>query len=381
VFSKPDGLSHPTGDMAQGRHGHAGNGAISSRTWKENMSSIGVPSPTAGDADALLHDRFGRRLDYLRLSVTDRCNLRCSYCMPREGVAWVRRSEILSWEELHRLCLLLARRGVRKIRITGGEPLVRLGVVGFIEALRSLPGPPKLLLTTNAILLEKYVGRLFDAGVNRVNVSLDSLRPDTYSRLTGRGHLETAWRGIESAAARGFVLKLNTVIVPGVNDAEIADFVELTQRRDITVRFIEAMPFGTFSVGRRAVMSGDAILGRVRERFSIEPVDRDGAAVEELYRVPGFAGRLGIIRSHTRSFCRRCSRLRISAVGLLRTCLYAAPALDLRAALRSGAGDEEIADAVALAVRDRHADGLAAQATCESRGGSDGWRIMSRIGG
>jgi cyclic pyranopterin phosphate synthase len=381
VFSKPEGLSRRTCDMAKGRYGPAGNGAISSRTWKENMGPIGVPPPGAGDPGALLHDRFGRRLDYLRLSVTDRCNLRCSYCMPSEGVAWVRRSEILSWEEMHRLCRILAECGVRKIRITGGEPLVRLGVVSFIESLRGLPGRPKLLLTTNAVLLERYVDRLFDAGVNRVNISLDSLRRDTFRRLTGRDQLDAAWRGLEAAAARGFALKLNAVIVPGVNDSEIPDFVGLTEKRNLTVRFIEAMPFGTFSAGVAPVLSGDAILDRVRERFSIQPVGHDGAAVEELYRVPGFAGRLGIIRSHARSFCRRCSRLRISAVGLLRTCLYAEPALDLRTALRSGAGAEDIARLVAEAVRERHRDGLAAQATCGSREARGTGRSMSRIGG
>ncbi len=345
------------------------------------MSYIRVPPPTTGGSGSLLYDRFGRRLDYLRLSVTDRCNLRCSYCMPNEGVRWVSRSEVLSWEEMHRLCALLTECGVRKIRITGGEPLVRLGVVSFIEGLRGLPGPPTLLLTTNAVLLDKYVDRLFDAGINRINISLDSLRRDTFRRLTGRDQFEAARRGLEAAAARGFALKLNVVVIAGVNDCEISDFVSLAVERDLTVRFIEAMPFGGLRRNREAMLSGEAILGRIRERFSLERVIDDRAAVEELHRMPGSAGRVGIIRSHTRSFCLRCSRLRINALGRLRTCLYAEPSLDLRAALRSGAADEEIKRLVMEAVRERHWDGLTAQATSESRGRASGPRSMSRIGG
>ena len=333
----------------------------------------------ACDSGAFLSDRFGRRIDYLRLSVTDRCNLRCSYCMPTEGVPWVDRSEVLSWEEMLRLCKILSESGVRKIRLTGGEPLVRPGVVSFLARLRGLPGPPELLLTTNATLLERHLDELSDAGITRINVSLDSLQRDRFRSLTGHDLFDAAWRGIEAADARGFVLKLNVVVIAGVNEGEIPDFVELTAERHWTVRFIEAMPFDGRGGNPSDLLDGDSILGRVRKRFSIERAVHDRTAVEELYRVPGFTGRVGLIRGHTRSFCSSCSRLRVNAVGQMRTCLYAEPSLDLRALLRQGAAPEDIQRRIAETVRGRHWDGWDAQAAAEAR--TIAACSMSRIGG
>ena len=428
MFSKPEGLSRRTGDTAQGRYGRAGNGVICSRYWKENMSAIRIPNsaprggahsgrpphanespggsehagdclvgiresrvPTgsprpgdrpsassrAGKSGASLYDRFGRRIDYLRLSVTDRCNLRCIYCMPREGIDCVDRSEVLTWEEMYTLCRLLTECGLRKIRLTGGEPLVRSGVVPFLTRLRDLPGPPERLLTTNATLLEQHIDDLAEAGITRINISLDSLQRDRYRSLTGRDLLEAAWRGIDSAADRGFSVKLNVVVIAGVNGGEIADFVALTKDRDWTVRFIEAMPFDGLGGNPSDLLDGDAILRRVRDKFLVERADQDAMAVEETYRVPGFAGRIGLIRGHTRTFCGHCSRLRINAVGQMRTCLYAEPSLDLRALLRAGTPAEEMRRRIIEAVRDRHWDGWAAQEATEGRDACS----MSRIGG
>lgn len=336
-----------------------------------------VPPHGAGGSGACLYDRFGRRLDYLRLSVTDRCNMRCRYCMPAEGVPWVDRSEVLSWEEMFRLCRLLAESGVRKIRLTGGEPLVRSGVVPFLGRLRHLPGLPELALTTNATLLEEHIDQLAGVGIRRLNVSLDSLQRGCFRRLTGRDLFDSAWRGIEVAAARGFALKLNVVVMAGVNDIEIVDFVQLTRDRDFTVRFIEAMPFAGLGGRPGDLIDGEWILGRIRGQF---PVERDASytpAVEELYRIPGFAGRVGLIRSHARSFCGKCSRLRINAVGQLRTCLYGEPALDLRALLREGARDEELRRQIAETAHQRQWDGRAAQEAAACREVPS----MSRIGG
>lgn len=338
---------------------------------------ISTPSRRTCYSPTLLRDRFGRRIDYARLSVTDRCNLRCSYCMPREGVQLLDRREILSWEEMFRLCCLLTESGVRKIRLTGGEPLVRPGAVEFLERLTDLPGHPELALTTNATLLAKHLDRIAEIGISRINMSLDSLRRDRFARLAGRDLFDDAWRGVESAAARGFEIKLNVVIIAGVNEVEITDFVELTAERDWTVRFIEAMPFDGLGGNARDLLDGASILSRIRDRFPVERAIPDGRAVEELYRVPGFAGRIGLIRGHTRSFCGDCSRLRIDAVGRLRTCLYAEPSLDLRALLRGGATSEEIQRLIAEAVCERHVDGWAAQAAAEGRDASS----MSRIGG
>lgn len=338
---------------------------------------IGVPRARDGGSGSFLLDRFGRRLDYLRLSVTDRCNLRCSYCMPKEGVPWVKRSEVLSWEELYHLSEILTGGGVRKIRVTGGEPFVRAGLVPFLSRLRGLPGPPEIVLTTNATLLEGFLGALEEIGLTRINVSLDSLRSDRFRRLTGQDLFSDAWRGIELAMARGFALKLNVVVLDGLNDDEILDFALLSENRDLTVRFIEAMPFAEVACGAGAPMDGDAILNRIRGSLHLERAVQNPGAVEELYHVPSFTGRIGIIRGHSRAFCNKCSRLRINAQGQLRTCLYAEPSLDLRALLRSGAAPEEIRDRIGNAIRKRHFDGWAAQASVENRLP----RSMSRIGG
>jgi cyclic pyranopterin phosphate synthase len=297
--------------------------------------------------------------------------------MPREGIDCVDRSEVLTWEEMYALCRLLTECGVRKIRLTGGEPLVRSGVVDFLARLRDLPGPPERLLTTNATLLEQHLDGLAEAGVTRINISLDSLRRDSYRSLTGRDLLEAAWRGINAAADRGFSLKLNVVVIAGMNDREIADFVGLTEDRDWTVRFIEAMPFDGLGGNPSDLLDGDSILESIRGRFPIERAEQEPMAVEETYRVPGYPGRIGLIRGHTRTFCGRCSRLRINAVGQMRTCLYAEPSLDLRALLRAGTPSEDIRRRITEAVRDRHWDGWAAQEATEGRDACS----MSRIGG
>lgn len=365
-------------DKAHGRHGHAGNGATRSRYWKESMDRcIGVPTSRAGGRGAFLYDRFGRRVDYLRLSVTDRCNLRCSYCMPKNGVPWVRREDVLTWEELFSLSWMLAESGVRKIRVTGGEPLARSGVTSFLSRLRLLPGSPEIALTTNATLLEEHLARIVEAGISRVNVSLDTLRADKFRRLTGRDLFDRAWRAVGVAHGRGLAIKLNVVVLAGVNDDEILDFVSLTKDRDITVRFIEAMRFADLSGGPRSVVDGETILDRIREKEAIEKTAAVTDAVEELYQIPGSPGRVGVIRGHTRTFCNNCSRLRINALGKLRTCLYAQPSLDLRALLRSGAKRQEIRRLIHNAVRGRHLDGWEAQASLDGEGRG----IMSRIGG
>jgi cyclic pyranopterin phosphate synthase len=297
--------------------------------------------------------------------------------MPKEGVPWVRRSEVLSWEELYSLCGILADCGVRKIRVTGGEPLVRTGLAGFLSRLRALPGAPETVLTTNATLLEDHLEGLLEAGVTRINVSLDTLRSDRFRRLAGQDLFDSAWRGVELAYNRGLAVKINVVVLGGVNDDEILDFVYLTRDRDITVRFIEAMAFADLERGRLTIVDGDSILGSIGNKEPLERALHDTTAVEELYCIPGFAGRLGVIRGHTRTFCSNCSRLRINAVGQLRTCLYAEPSLDLRALLRGGVNAREIRRRISEAVEGRHPDGWAAQASVES----DRSRAMSRIGG
>jgi len=323
-----------------------------------------------------LNDGKGRRLDYLRLSVTDRCNLRCRYCLPAVGLPPAPRTQLLSWDEMYRLCRLFTGVGIHKIRLTGGEPLLREGVLDFLDRLGQLPGQPERLLTTNATLLTDALPRLREVGVRRLNISLDSLQPDNYRRITRGGNLATALTALDRAENDGFGLKINVVVMTGINDHEIADFVDLTRHHNWTVRFIEPMPFDGKGGDQSSLITGEQILKRIRNEFSVIPVTGNFSAVDELYSVPSYAGRVGIIRGHSRTFCASCSRLRVSARGELRTCLYGHAALDLRELLRNDATDGDILTALGQAVRRRSSDGLIAPTL--ANGGDDS---MSRIGG
>lgn len=325
------------------------------------------PGPSAfalaGPAtDGPLVDPQGRRLDYLRLALTDRCNLRCRYCMPAAGVTLGERDEILSIDELVRLGSLFAGLGVRSFRLTGGEPLVRRGVVPLVAALRALPSRPEVLLTTNGLLLGEHLDALADAGLRRVNLSLDSLERGTWTAITRREGFERAREAVDLVLARGLGLKLNMVVLPGWNDHELDAFVELARERPLVVRFIEPMPF----VGEGRLcgpgISGPEILARLSLGAQLEPEPVRPGSVEKLFRLPGYAGRIGIIEGHSRTFCGSCRRLRVDARGRLRTCLYGRPAAFLRPLIRAGADDAALATAIRAAVAGRLADGIAAEA-------------------
>ncbi len=307
-----------------------------------------------------LTDNFGRRMDYLRLSVTDRCNLRCGYCMPEEGIPLIERSEILSWEEMERLSSLFVDLGIRKIRITGGEPFVRKGLINFLTRLRQLPERPLVAVTTNGTLLERSLKQLQDIGVRHLNVSLDSLHADTFRKITRRtGHAATL-SAIEAAAAMDFNLKINTVVIPGMNDHEIPEFARLTRDRNLEVRFIEPMPFnGHGKVGES--ITGEAIKAILCEQFDLHLIANDGNGVAEQFQIPGHKGTLGLIYGASRTFCDSCSRIRVSAQGQMRTCLYGVEVLDLRHLLRSGAADATIRAAIRSQINQRFKDGFEAE--------------------
>jgi cyclic pyranopterin phosphate synthase len=364
--------------MAKGRYGLAGNGGVRSRSWKENVPSSRRSVDHAGrpiGAPALL-DPQRRTVDYLRLAVTDRCNLRCRYCMPAEGIAHSARAELLSFEELSRICGLLVGLGVRKIRITGGEPLLRRGLVDWLSRIAALPDVPELLITTNGTLLRENLDGLVRAGVRRINLSLDSLRPSTWATIARRGALSTVLDSIDLVLERGLGLKINVVVLPGLNDGELLDFAELTRERSITVRFIEPMPFSGGIEERFVPMSGARIRARIESRHHLLPLPNDPSAVDRLYAIEGYRGRVGIIEGFSRTFCGRCSRLRIDPRGQLRTCLYGGPAADLREILRAGGTDEELRNLILRAVARRFVDGHAAAAANQGQ-----FRSMARIGG
>jgi len=345
---------------AKGRYGFAGNGGICSRIWKGNMFEL-TSSASGSMSDASLIDPQGRCLNYLRLAVTDRCNLRCRYCMPAEGVASVGHDGVLRHEEMIRLAGLLCAHGVERIRVTGGEPLVRRGVVDLIGKLGALPTNPEVLLTTNGLILSEYLPDLMAAGLRRINLSLDSLDPVNWERITRRGGHARVLRAMDEIMAAGLGLKINVVVLPGVNDHELADFVALTRDRRMTVRFIEAMGFDG-SGQPVATISGDEIVRRLGEVYDLLPQTRQPSAVADLYAIAGHVGQVGVICGHSRTFCSDCSRLRIDSQGSLRTCLYGIPAVDLKAMLRRGATDADVLAAIRGAVGRRFPNGQAAAA-------------------
>ena len=271
-----------------------------------------------------LIDAYGRRIDYLRLSVTDRCNLRCTYCMPPAGVPKLHHGDVLGYEELLRVARAAVGLGIRKIRVTGGEPLVRRGLVGFLARLAALPGLRELVLTTNGLLLEELALPLRQAGVARLNVSLDSLRPETFAAVTRGGDLGRVLAGIEAAGEAGFPpVKINTVVMRGVNDDEVADFAALTLERPWTVRFIEYMPTMRESGWERLAVSGAEVLARVAARWPLLPEDApEMAGPARNFRITGARGAIGIITPVSGHFCGGCNRVRVTAAGLARGCLF-----------------------------------------------------------
>lgn len=325
--------------------------------------------------DALI-DPLGRPLRYLRVSVTDRCDLRCTYCMPAAGRPLVRHRDVLRYEELMRLARVFADLGVRTFRVTGGEPLVRRDVIRFLRRLGRVGGGTEVRLTTNGLGLTGRLDELRAAGVRRVNLSLDSLDRETYRRITRRDALDRVRPLLDAIPAAGLRLKINMVVLPGVNDEELPDFVDLTRDRDLVVRFIEPMPFVPGDGPPARPVTADEILAALRSRYELRSCPGDAAAPEELYVVSGHRGRVGVIRAHTRGFCGACDRLRLDARGRLRTCLYGAPAVDLGRRLRDGADDAALAADIRVAVAVRHADGHAAERDREDRPGG-----MNAIGG
>lgn len=283
-----------------------------------------------------MRDLYGRRINYLRLSVTDRCNMRCFYCMPAEGVEKIGHDAVLSFEELQLIAESAVGLGIEKIRITGGEPLVRAGITGFLEQLSAIPGLRHLALTTNGLLLEQMADELYRAGVQRLNVSLDSLKPDTFREITRGGDLARVLAGLDAAEAAGFPApKINVVIMRGINDSEILDFAELTRRRGNSVRFIEYMPVIKEEGWQRYCISGDEIMERIAAHYSLETIDKGAySGPSRDFRIPEAKGSIGIITAVSGHFCSECNRIRVTSRGQAKGCLFSDEKTDLVPFLR-----------------------------------------------
>lgn len=290
-------------------------------------------------------DALGRNIHYLRVSVTDRCNFRCTYCMPPGGVQWIPHEEILRYQELIRIIRVAAQMGIYKVRITGGEPLVRRGIVSFIHEVAQLPGIEDLSMTTNGSLLLENVVALKKAGLSRVNVSLDTLRPDRFAQLCGRDVLPGVLGGIEQAQAAGLTpVKINVVVMKGVNDDEIADFARMTLDRPYQIRFIEHMPFRGAEGNKRLMPVAEMQAVLAAHGFEILTPEAHGDGPADVYRIPGALGTLGFISPVTRHFCEECNRIRLTADGRIKPCLLSNQEYNIKEVMRAGCSDDELAD-------------------------------------
>ncbi len=304
-------------------------------------------------------DGFGRIIEYLRVSVTDKCNLRCRYCMPPEGVSKLSHSDILTIEEITRICALLCEMGVRRVRFTGGEPLIRKGITDLIHNLSSLDNAPEILMTTNGVLLAKSIKALYEAGLAGVNISLDTTDRNEFLRMTGSDLLSDVINSINAAYETGIRIKINCVPITGINDKEIPKIAEFARNRMIDVRFIELMPIGCAAGYDR--VTGEGVLHKIIHSFGLSEGDLHPDYGEDsqngipkgpalYYRIKGFAGRIGLIDPISDSFCDKCNRIRLTSTGQIKPCLYFSDSIDLRKLIRDGCTDEDIKEAVMRAI-------------------------------
>jgi len=310
-----------------------------------------------------LVDKYGRQLNYLRLSVTDRCNFRCYYCMPEEGVNFVDRKELLSYEELGELTGLFTRLGVNKIRITGGEPFVRKGIMSFLEHISKNKKLDQITVTSNGTLSSLQMEQLKRLGITKINISMDSLDRQRFFKMTRRDRFDEVYQCVLDLMAAGFEIKLNCVVADGQNISDIVPFIELTKHYPLSVRFLEEMPFNGKDSFETPQWNHIAIFNHIEIHYPhLMKLQDEANGTSVNYKIPGYAGSFGIIPSFSRTFCGTCNRIRLSATGELRTCLYGPPATNVRDLLRSGASMETIENEIIAVVAAREKDGFAAEA-------------------
>ncbi|MDG1572924.1 GTP 3',8-cyclase MoaA [Robiginitalea sp. M366] len=327
----------------------------------------------------MLIDNHDRVINYVRLAVTDRCNLRCNYCMPEEGIAFSRKDDLLRIDEMKRLCNILVARGVDKIRITGGEPFVRKDLMDLLEHLATLETLKEVSITTNATLIGPHINRLEALGINSVNVSLDAIRPDSFARITRRDQFHTVYENLMRLIDSKMEVRINFIVLDGQNVDDVYHMMEFQEQYPVRVRFLEEMPFNGGSRDFvKLKWNHRAILEHIRQRypeFEKQPAPLTSTSVN--YKIPGHQGSFGIIPSFTRTFCGSCNRLRVTATGDLITCLYGKPVANLRSPLRFAHDDAIVEDLLVQAVGSRAKDGFEAQERFGSIFGSS----MTSIGG
>ncbi len=343
---------------------------------------------------SLLIDQFSRTITYLRLSLTDRCNLRCMYCMPKEDQErddqvktgrFLDHSELLTYEELLRVVRLAVSQGMNKLRLTGGEPLVRKGILEFIQELFLIHGLGEVRLTTNGVLLGEYAGRLYCAGIRHLNISLDTLVPEKFLRITSKDFFPKVWAGIQEAKRLGFKIKINVVAMRGINDDEFLDFARLAVDESLQIRFIEFMPVGDKSTWQKdQFISSEEIKNTIKKLGALTPFAKNhGEGPARMYELETFAGKkgaVGFISPISHHFCDQCNRLRLTSEGRLRACLLNDRETDLKILLRSGASDEKLIASIRQTIMDKpQGHTLHEQSEARERLSCSGQ--MSRIGG
>jgi len=327
-----------------------------------------------------LYDNHGREINYLRLAVTDRCNLRCFYCMPEEGIEYVPRNELLTYEEMLRIVRIGTEMGITKLRITGGEPFVRKGMIDFLEELAEISGLKSLHLTTNGTNTRDIIPRLLKLGIKSINLSMDTLDRDRFFTITRRDVYDEVMSTFQALIESGIETKINAVVMNGKNIDDIIPFVHLTKDKPVAIRFIEEMPFN--GTGMRAdglPWNHKRILDEIKREFpQIEKQDDPAFSTSANYQVPGFKGTVGIIAAYSRTFCGTCNRLRITPQGLLKTCLYDGGIFNIRDLMRQNASDEQVKAALVDAIGHRAKDGWEAESQQRDRPITES---MSTIGG
>lgn len=311
----------------------------------------------------MLIDNHNRVINYLRLAITDRCNLRCNYCMPAEGIDFAKRSEVFTIEELCQLSSIMVDQGIDKIRLTGGEPFVRKDIMGLFRHLTTLDGLKEISVTTNATLIGPYIEELAALGIKDVNLSMDAVTKETFERITRRNQFDIVYENMLRLIEQNFKLRINCIVLEGQNEQEIVPLLELTKYHNVSVRFLEEMPFnGGVKSFHKIRWDYKAIYKYISERFDgIEELKSPSTSTAINYKIPGHIGTFGIIPSFSRTFCGSCNRLRISATGDVITCLYGKPRMNIRALLRSENCSEKISAEIERAIGSRSKTGFEEQ--------------------
>ncbi len=312
-----------------------------------------------------MKDSFGRVINYVRIAVTDRCNLRCFYCMPEHGNIWLNRSDLLSYEEILRLTNILGRLGVQKVKITGGEPFVRKDLMPFLSELTQIQGISNVGITTNGVFTEQHLDGLQKMGINSINLSLDTLDKARFHEITLRDEFDAVFSTYKALIDKDFKVKVNCVVMEQKNIADIIPMVELTRHSNVSIRFIEEMPFnGGKEHYEHLEWNHTKILKHIEDHFgAVTPLPFEPSSTSYNFKIAGFKGSFGIIAAYSRTFCGTCNRIRITPQGQLKTCLYDSGALDVRALLRDGSTDEIISIAIQQAVGKKAKDGIVAENT------------------